>query len=110
MSEGIPEADWRVFRSLRPIWLDRFCKRVNNELVRGLSDESRGAHERYLAAFKLIYKRDKQIGNAFNDFRRSTAIVQIAIIRKLGVITDPELGRFSEQTRAFLEHFRAFGN
>jgi len=36
MSGAIPEADWRVFRSLHPIWIDRFCKRVNDELLRGL--------------------------------------------------------------------------
>ena len=105
MSGAIPEADWRVFRSLHPIWIERFCKRVNGELVRALSDDSRDAYEQYLAAYKLMHKRDKEIGNAFNDFRRSTAVIQIAIVRKLGVITDEELGRFSESTRASLQHF-----
>ena len=99
---GIPEADWRVFRSLHPIWIERFCKRVNGELMRALSDESRDAYEQYLAAYKLMHKRDKELGNAFNDFRRSTAVIQLAIIRKLGVITDDELERFSESTRAWL--------
>jgi hypothetical protein len=73
--------------------------------MRALSDDSRDAYEQYLAAYKLIHKRDKEIGNAFNDFRRSTAVIQIAIIRKLGVITDEELERFSESTRASLQHF-----
>ena len=102
MSAAIPEADWRVFSSLHPIWLDRFCQRVNGELMRALSDDSRDAYEQYLAAYKLIHKRDKEIGSAFNDFRRSTAVIQLAIIRKLGVITDDELERFSESTRAWL--------
>ena len=105
MSGEIPEADWRVFRSLHPIWVDRFCKRVNGELLRALSDDSRDAYEQYLAAYKLMHKRDKEMASAFNDFRRSTAIFQIAIIRKLGVITDEELGRFSEATRASLQFF-----
>ena len=105
MSGGIPEADWKVFRSLHPIWIDRFCRRVNDELLRALSDDSRDAYEQYLAAYKLMHKRDKEISSAFDDFRRSTAIFQIAIIRKLGVITDEELGRFSESTRALLQHF-----
>jgi hypothetical protein len=102
---GIPEADWRVFRSLHPIWIERFCQRINGELVRALSDDSRDAYQQYLAAYKLMHKRDKEIGSAFNDFRRSTAVIQIAIIRKLGVITDEELGRFSESTRASLQFF-----
>jgi hypothetical protein len=104
MSAAIPEADWRVFRSLHPIWIDRFCKRVNGELLRALSDDSRDAYQQYLAAYKLMHERDKEIASAFDDFRRSTAIFQIAIIRKLGVITDEELGRFSESTRALLQH------
>jgi hypothetical protein len=103
---GIPEADWKVFRSLHPIWIERFCKRVNGELLRVLSDDSRDPYEQYLAAYKLIHKRDKELASAFDDFRRSTAVFQIAIIRKLGVITDEELGRFSESTRASLQHFR----
>ena len=70
--------------------------------MRALSDDSRDAYEQYLAAYKLIHKRDKELGNAFNDFRRSTAVIQLAIIRKLGVITDDELERFSESTRAWL--------
>jgi hypothetical protein len=73
--------------------------------MRVLSDKSRGEHERYLAAFKLMHKKDKEIGNAFNDFRRSTAVIQIAIIRKLGVITDDELGRFSPPVRASVAIF-----
>ena len=54
MSDAMPEADWRVFRGLHPIWIERFCKRVIDELLRVLSDDSRDAHERYLAAYKLI--------------------------------------------------------
>ena len=60
MSGAIPEADWRVFRSLHPIWIDRFCKRVNGELLRALSDDSGDAHEQYLAAHKLMHKRTKR--------------------------------------------------
>ena len=105
MPVAIPEPDWRIFRSLHPIWLDRFCHRVNGELIVVLSDESLSQHERYLAAYKLIHKRDKEVANAFNDFRRSTAVFQIAIIRKLDVITDEELRRFGEEVRASLAFF-----
>jgi hypothetical protein len=107
MSSEIPEPDWRIFRTLRPVWLDRFCQRVNGELIAVLSDKSRSQHERYLAAYKLIHKRDKEVGHAFNDFRRSTAVFQIAIIRKLGVITDEEIGRFGKEVRASLAFFWA---
>jgi hypothetical protein len=58
MSSDIPEPDWRIFRTLHPIWLERFCSCVNGELIAILSDESHGQHERYLATYRLIHKRD----------------------------------------------------
>ena len=38
-SGGIPESDWKVFRELYPVWLERYCQRVNSELARRLSDQ-----------------------------------------------------------------------
>jgi hypothetical protein len=99
MSYGIPESDWKIFRELHPIWLDRYCTQVNQQLIRKLTDPRGTEHERYLDAYKIIHQKDKELGNAFNDFRRSTATMQIHIIHGLGVITQEELSRFSEPTR-----------
>ena len=103
MSGGIPESDWEVFRELHPVWLERYCQRVNSELARRLSDQRLSAHKRYLAVYSLIDRKDRELGQAFNDMRRSTGVVQIRIIRALGVITDNELARFSDSTRNFID-------
>ena len=55
-------------------------------------------HEKYLKLYELIQKRDADIARGFNDFRRSTAIVQIGIIHQLGLFTPEELRRFSRET------------
>jgi hypothetical protein len=55
MSAAIPEADWKVFRSLHPIWIERFCKRVNGELMRALSDDSRDAYEQTRASLQHFW-------------------------------------------------------
>ena len=102
MTGGIPESDWRIFRELRPLWIERFCQQVNSELLSSLSDERLSAYERYLKVYKFIVGRDRELGDAFNDFRRSTALIQIRIIRRLGVIKDEELARFSDSTREFI--------
>ena len=102
MSGGIPESDWKIFRELHPVWLDRYCQRVNRELVKRLSEERLNAHKRYLNAYGLIMRKDRELGEAFNDFRRSTAVMQIRIIHALGVIRADELARFSESTRNFI--------
>ena len=69
-----------------------------------VSKDARGsAHDRYLKVYKLIKGRDKQMANAFNDFRRSTAVMQLGIMRRMKLLTDEELGLFSEQTRTRVE-------
>jgi len=103
MSGGIPESDWKVFRELHPVWLERYCQRVNSELASHLSDERLSAHKRYLNVYSLIDRKDRELGEAFNDMRRSTAVNQIRIVRALGVITDKELARFSDSTRNFID-------
>jgi len=72
MSGEIPEADWKAFRELRDVALERFCERALAEVVK------------VAAVYRLIEKRDKELAAAFDDFRRSTAVRQIAIIQSQG--------------------------
>ena len=102
MSGGIRESDWKIFRELHTVWLNRYCERVNHELTKRLSTSRLSPHERYLEAYKFGHRKGKELGQAFNDFRRSTALWQIRIIHGLGVVTDEELARFSDTTRNFV--------
>src|SRR5512134_1569337 len=80
MPESGPETDWRVFRELREVALDRFCRRVLEEATRICSDTSRGPHERYLEIYRLLQARDESLGRAFDDPRRSRMLWQLAAI------------------------------
>ena len=64
-----------------------------------MHDADSSAHDRYLRLFRLIKERDERIVAAFDDLRRSTAIQRLAAMINLGVITDVELGQFSQATR-----------
>jgi hypothetical protein len=99
MGNNIPESDWKVFRKLHPVALERFCQRVLSEVSRLAADDSKTSHERYLAVFKLIKQRDGEIADAFNDFRRSTAVRQLAAIQLHELLSDEELAGFSPETR-----------
>jgi hypothetical protein len=99
MSPEIEESDWKVFRQLQPVALDRCCQRVLAELDHVASDTEKTNHERYLAVYKLIQRRDKELADAFDDMRRSTAIRQIARIQSHKLWTDEEMSRFSSKTR-----------
>jgi hypothetical protein len=103
MMRQISEADWKRFRKVHPLALERFCERVLTEIGRLASSPGESAHERYLAVFRLLQRRDKELGEAFNDFRRSTALLQLALLRSRGLVTDEERARFSPETRSVLE-------
>jgi hypothetical protein len=99
----VPESDWKAFRELREVALQRFCERVLEELLALTQDRSRSPHERYLAVFRLARERDEQLADAFNDPARSRMILQLATIRALGVLSPSELERFTRETRSILE-------
>jgi hypothetical protein len=109
MNRGIPEADWKVFRQLHPLALDRFCQRVLAEVGRLAAETGAGSHQRYLAVFKLLQRRDEELADSFDNPRRSTALIQLARIRAEGLLTDEEFARFSAETRASVQLFLDVG-
>jgi len=103
MSSDFPESDWRRFKEIRTKLLERYCNRIWED-VKNLAQSSEGtSYDRYLKLYKLVKDRDKQMAHAFDDFRRSTAIMQLGIMRRMNLLTDDELGVFSEQTRTRVE-------
>jgi len=102
-SRGIAEADWRIFRELQPLALERFCERVLGEAQRLSKDAGKTRHERYLAVYRFIRDSDKDLAFAFNDMRRSTAVQHIARIRNLKLWREEEFARFSAETREVVE-------
>jgi hypothetical protein len=102
-SHGFPESDWMVFRELRELALDRFCRRALEELEPLRLNPSRTHHERYLDVFRLLQDRDERLGRAFNDPRRSRMIVQLAAIHAYGLLEPDEFARFTPATRGTIE-------
>jgi len=105
MSRDIRESDWKLFRELRTIAPERFCQQVLNEIDRLASDPRRTSHEQYLAVFRLLQRRDRELADAFNDLRRSTALRQLACIQSHKLLTEDEMARFSPDVRDFVQWF-----
>ena len=99
LGRDIPESDWKIFRTVREVALDRYCARVLDECAAVIRDTRTTNHERYLRLYRTLHERDDDLASAFNDFRRSTAIIQLTQIHRLGVVTAEELHRFSKETR-----------
>ncbi len=71
MPHGFPESDWKVFRELREVALDRFCERILNEATSLISDDSSTAHERFLKLCEHVGDRNHEIARAFDEPKRS---------------------------------------
>jgi len=97
------ESDWKKFTKLKKIALERFCESVLDE-SRVLCDrENLTAHERYLDLYKIIQKRDKQLGRVFDGHSRSRADQQLRDMYNKSLVTDDELSKFSEETQKFVK-------
>ena len=65
-----------------------------------------GYYERYLQLWELLKKRDKTIEIAFDDPRRSQALIQLANIDAEELLTKEELNQFSAEMQGRLEEIR----
>jgi hypothetical protein len=99
MMGNIPESDWRHFKRVHSLLLERFCQQGLDELTAVLRTSEGTAHERYCRAYAVLEKRDAALARAFDDFRRSTAVMQLVIMRTMGLLGDEELKVFSEPTQ-----------
>lgn len=103
MPREIKESDWKLFRQLHPVALERFSQRILSEIGSINADSAKDFHQRYLDIFEVIGRRDREMTQLFDDLRRSTALSQIALIQSRGLLTEDEFSRFSTETRSFVE-------
>jgi hypothetical protein len=107
---NIPEPDWRRFKEVHAMLLHRYCSRVLNELLAVAQGTDESPHDRYLKIYRMIRDRDKQLASVFDDFRRSTAVSQLGLMRCTGLLTDEELASFSEETRQWVDNYTAISS
>jgi hypothetical protein len=99
MQDRIKESDWKLYSKLAPIALERLCDRILSEIAATSQARQKTSHERYLAVYRLIMDRDKDIAAAFNSRSRSKAVPSLGVMRSLQIVTDDELASFSEETQ-----------
>jgi hypothetical protein len=103
MAREITESDWKLFRQLHPVALERFCEQILNEIESVNSDDTKSFHQRYLDIYQIIERRDKELAEMFNDLRRSSALMQIVSIYRRGLLTETELMGFSQNVHNVIE-------
>jgi hypothetical protein len=99
MMRDVLGSDWKLFRALRQVALERFCERTLHQIAALSAASQRTSHERYLDVCRRIDERDNELAQAVNDMRRSRMLVQPVAMRALRLVEDHELARFSDQTQ-----------
>jgi hypothetical protein len=99
LSPDFRESDWKILRELKTVALDRFCRRILDEVARLCGEPGKSDHQRYLAVYKHIHERDEDIVAIFNEMTRSRALLKLCAMRRHDLMTDDEFARFSEETR-----------
>jgi len=102
MSRSIPESDWKTLRRLQPTLLNRLCEAILADVAK-TSAGSGTAHERYLRVFKLVDERNEELGRAFDNLRRSSALIQMMSMRSLNLFTEDEFAEFTAETRESID-------
>lgn len=105
MRSQILETDWKLFRKLHGIALERFCQQTLTEVNRLAADGSRSNHERYLAVADLLKHESKKMRDTFDDPRRSTALEQLVYMHLQGLLTKEELALLSDETRDIIRKY-----
>ncbi len=107
MPSNSEESNWKTFRKLQAIALERFCQQTLDEITAIVSETGKSSHERYLKIFRLLRDRDGEIATGFNDPRRSTAWRQFVYIDILALWTEAEIAMFSPEWQEHLKNARA---
>jgi hypothetical protein len=98
----IPESDWKQLRAIRGEKLSLVCERVLG-LAESIAKQRKGEeHEAFLKLWEAVNQGDELIAQLFDDTRRSNAMLKLKAWRKHGLLSDAELGLFTEETREAL--------
>ena len=91
------ESDWKKFKKLKEIALDRFCAKALSEFSDAIEDKENTNHGKYLYLYKLVENTDKHLSLLFDGHSRSKAPIQFMLIREEGLIENVELEGLSDE-------------
>tara|TARA_R110002094_G_scaffold126962_1_gene120740 strand:- start:136 stop:453 length:318 start_codon:yes stop_codon:yes gene_type:complete len=93
----VTESDWKTFKKIKEIAIEKFCTLSLAEFREAMDDESVHIHNRYLLNYKLVQNRDKQMALLFDEHSRSKASLQLLAIRGEGLADEVLISKLSEE-------------
>ncbi|MDR9864510.1 MULTISPECIES: hypothetical protein [Pseudomonas] len=93
------ESDWKKFKELRKIALDRFCQGVLADTKTITQHGALSAHSRYGMIYGLINNRNRDMARMFDGLARSSASWKLTLMVSHDLLTDAELSILSDDAR-----------
>ena len=93
------ESDWKIFKKIKEIAIDKFCSGVLDESQEVISDQSEHAHNKYLSLYDLLQNRNKKMAFLFDGHSRSKATIQLIAIRSNRLADEALICQLSEELR-----------
>lgn len=100
----IIESDWKKFKELHKLALDRFCLGVLADAETIAQHSALSPHARYRMLYRLTRDRDEDIVQTFDRYSRSSALMALRMMVMHDLLTDAELSILSEETRKKIAH------
>lgn len=99
MSGNMPESDWKTFKRIHAAALQRYSQRKLDALAKVAAAEAKTPQERLLDVFDFAKQTQKEMASVFDDYRRSTAFMQLVIMHSKKLIEPDEWSSLTEATR-----------
>lgn len=99
MHDRIKESDWKKFKHLQPLALQRYCDRMMKEVDAIIQDSDNDSYDRYCKMYKTVRDGDKKMARMFDGFSRSKALTQLAMYVDDGLLDDEEIAELSGETK-----------
>lgn len=91
------ESDWKKFTKIKTQALEKFCAGILESCENTIQEKETSNHEKYLDLYKLITSSDKQLGQIFNGHSRSSAFLQLMLMRREGLVEERQLEGLSDE-------------
>ncbi len=101
---SISESDWKKFKGLRALALDRFCLGVLADAKTISMHGGLSAHARYGMLYDVIHDRNRDMAGMFDYYSRSTACSCLALMVHHDLLTEAELAILSDETRVDISY------
>lgn len=91
------ESDWKLFKKVKEIALERFCAEAMSDFEEAVQKEDTSNHEKYLNLYKLVENADKRMSLLFDGHSRSRAQLQLTLFRSEGLVENHGLEGMSDE-------------